>query len=144
MERFGAVESKSKRNAPAKPNRRQREVAQKRRELRILRKQYREANTGEKEGLQQLRETLRSRLKFLQNAKSSRKRRTKAKKRAAFVQISSQKQRYKVKRKVHWELRRRNKRALEAEPFRPPKRRAIGRVLKGTTSRTICSTTREQ
>lgn len=84
MERFGAVESKSKRNAPAKPNRRQREVAQKRRELRILRKQYREANTGEKEGLQQLRETLRSRLKFLQNAKSSRKRRTKAKKTSSF------------------------------------------------------------
>lgn len=54
MERFGAEESKSKSNVPAKPNRRQREVAQKRRELRILRKQYREANTGEKEGLQQL------------------------------------------------------------------------------------------
>lgn len=37
IERFGGDESKSKSNAPAKPNRRQRKVAQIRRELRSLR-----------------------------------------------------------------------------------------------------------
>lgn len=54
IERFGAAEYKTKRNAPAKPNRRQREVAKIRRELRSLKKQNKKANAEEKEGLQQL------------------------------------------------------------------------------------------
>lgn len=48
MEQFGVEESKSKNKAPAKPNRRQKEAAQIKRELRSPRKQYRKANTGEK------------------------------------------------------------------------------------------------
>lgn len=58
MKRLGAEESKSKSKAPGKPTRRQREVAQIRRELRSLRKQKRKANIGENRGLQQLRKTI--------------------------------------------------------------------------------------
>ena len=86
MERFGAVESKSKSNAPAKPNRRQREGAQIRRELRSLRKQYKQRRKGRTTTTI---ETLRSRLKSLQNAESSTKRRrTRATKQTSFVQNS--------------------------------------------------------
>ncbi|XP_060082190.1 uncharacterized protein LOC132561508 [Ylistrum balloti] len=84
-ERFGVQEWK-RAEVVHQPSRRQQEVAKLRKELKVLRKQYRKANELERYGLQQLRYDIRTKLTTLQKAERSREsRRVTAKKRAAFI-----------------------------------------------------------
>ena len=86
-ERFGLETSRTTLSVGAAvPNRRQREIQTIRRELRGLRKQFHNASADEKEGLQQLRNIHRERLKSLRNAERTKeKRKEKARKRSAFL-----------------------------------------------------------
>ena len=56
-------------------NRRQREIAGLRRDLKQLTRRYREADEGERQALAELRDTIREKLKILRRAEKSRKRR---------------------------------------------------------------------
>ncbi|XP_033747101.1 uncharacterized protein LOC117332324 [Pecten maximus] len=83
-ERFGVEGEKAE--VVHQPNRRQQEVAKLRKELKVLRRLFREANEQEKFGLQQLRSDIRGKLTTLQKAERSRKRRRETtRKRAAFI-----------------------------------------------------------
>ncbi|XP_060589960.1 uncharacterized protein LOC132745155 [Ruditapes philippinarum] len=85
-ERFGLENKTNLPQPPPVPNRRLCEIKKIRLELRSLRKQYKQSSMVEKEGIKQLREQIRSRLKSLTNAERlRRKRREKTKKRTAFI-----------------------------------------------------------
>ena len=84
-ERFGIQEAKGKR--PDKGNRRQRQIGTIRKELRNLRKQYKQASETEKGPLSELREIQRKKLKTLRRAENHRRRRKeRQRKRTAFIQ----------------------------------------------------------
>ena len=84
-ERFGLEKASSKRST-AQPNRRLCEIKKLRAELRTLRKRFKASNPAEREGIKQLREQLRSKLKTLTSAERLRqKRRARARKRASFM-----------------------------------------------------------
>jgi len=84
-ERFGIEEAKKRKEAP-KPNRRQHRIENMRREIRQLKKQYRNSSTVQRLGLSQLRDTLRTQLKSLRRAENTRRKaRERAQKRAAFT-----------------------------------------------------------
>ena len=86
-ERFGVVEQRARRAPAGRGNRREVEISQIRGELRRLNKAYCEATTEEeKQGLQELRDVLRERLKSLRRAEANRRRRKeRMKKRAQFT-----------------------------------------------------------
>ena len=85
-ERFGEVKKGESKKSQPRPTRRQCEIKRLRTELRTLCKRFKGANQTEREGLAQLRGQLRSRLKTLTTAERvAKKRKTKAKKRSAFI-----------------------------------------------------------
>ena len=85
-ERFGLCQEKCKK-AERKTNRREKEIKGIRRELRQIAKQFRKC-APEEEGLNQLRDALRIRLKDLRKAERiKRAKKEKERKRAAFIQI---------------------------------------------------------
>ena len=84
-ERFGLEEERVQKDTP-RPNRRQTRIQNLRRELRQLRRRYRDSSPTERVGLTQLRATLRSQLTSLRKAENTRRKtRERAKKRAAFT-----------------------------------------------------------
>ncbi|XP_019639899.1 PREDICTED: uncharacterized protein LOC109481744 [Branchiostoma belcheri] len=85
-ERFGKKEAGKKGQQKERTNRRERERQQIRKDLRTLRKRWKEADQTEREALKKLREDLRGRLKSLSKAERSRaKRRERQRKRSAFI-----------------------------------------------------------
>ncbi|KAI4887727.1 hypothetical protein NFI96_005939 [Prochilodus magdalenae] len=84
-ERFGMKEQPSAR-AEGGPNRREMKISQLRQELRLLRKQYKQAKQEEKSGLEELRNILRRKLTTHRREKWHRRRgRERARRRAAFM-----------------------------------------------------------
>ena len=71
-ERFGVVQKKESTQAPTM-NRRQQQIMEIRKELRSIKKLYRKASDEEKEGLQQVRNTLREKLNTRRKAEQIRK-----------------------------------------------------------------------
>ena len=74
MDRFGVEEGKKPR-IDGKKNRREREIAKMRRDLRQLSKQYKKATEIEKKALSDLRDNIREQLKVARRAERSRRRR---------------------------------------------------------------------
>jgi len=88
-ERFGFEEAKKRKEA-SKPNRRQHRIENLRKEIRQLKKQYRDSSPMQRLGLSQLRDTLRTKLKSLRRAENTkRKARERTRKRAAFTANAS-------------------------------------------------------
>ena len=84
-ERFGLEETRVPRDPP-KPNRRQTRIENMRRELKQLRRRFRDSSPSEQLGLSELRDTLRSQLISLRKAENTRRKtRESAKKRAQFT-----------------------------------------------------------
>lgn len=84
-EQFGKLET-AKAKRVHQPSRQEREITGIRREIRTLHKRYKRSSEDEREGLKQLRQDLRKRLKELRNAEWIRKnKQDKNKKRAAFI-----------------------------------------------------------
>lgn len=85
MDRFGEEERRQAREKP-QPNRREKEIAEIRRELKQLTRVYRDATDDERIGLAEIRSTLRERLFTLRRAENHRRnRRERARKRSQFV-----------------------------------------------------------
>ena len=84
--RFGIQEKKERSTPVVRPNRREKEIADIRRELKQLKKQWLQASVEEKIGLDEIRDDLRERLKSIRRAEYYRnKRRRREKARSKFV-----------------------------------------------------------
>ena len=84
LERFKEVQKKSR--GKPQPNRREKEIAVIRKELRLLKRRHREACDAEKPGLEDLRKIQREKLHRLRSAENHRKkRRERARKRSQFI-----------------------------------------------------------
>ena len=80
MDRFGAEPKGGKIQTRGGPSRRQREIKEIRKQIRGLKKQWRRAEEQEKQGLAELRDQLRDRLKSLRSAEAQKRKRKKKEK----------------------------------------------------------------
>ena len=86
-ERFGLEEERVQKDTP-RPNRRQTRIQNLRRELRQLRRRYRDSSPTERVGLTQLRATLRSQLTSLRKAENTEERQGKGQRREQHLQLT--------------------------------------------------------